>query len=147
MTISGVPGQNLSVPMAQTNVQAPQGEKVEVHQKDTFKKGGEEKLTGIWKAADAFGKTLGAGFGLSSGAAGGFVIGGAVAASGSLISGLLNHTAALSSAGAAGLTGGIVGAVVFGACGMLGGYNISSIAVHGLHKAVDFISDQIKGSK
>jgi hypothetical protein len=62
------------------------------------------------------------GVGMLSGAVGGFTLGAGIASSGSLVSGLLAQNVSLSSVGAAGLAGGIVGGALFAAVGGLGGF-------------------------
>ena len=101
------------------------------------------KLTGLWKAASGASKTLFAGFGLGSGAMGGFAIGGAVASTGNLLSGLFTHSLTMAGVTSAGLTGGIVGGVLFGVCGMLGGYGFGNAIIKGAHKIYEFAKDHI----
>lgn len=62
------------------------------------------------------------GVGMLSGAVGGFTLGASVASAGSLVSGLLASNVSLSSIGAAGMAGGIVGGALFAAVGGLGGF-------------------------
>jgi len=131
---------NTSIPMAETGKKE---ETAAASPKDGFKKNDVEST--IWKGVKGFGKTLGAGFGLGSGAAGGFAVGGTVAAAGFSLSSLFSHSFTLAGAGSAGLTGGIVGAVVFGACGMMGGYQIGDKVIEGAHKLYDFAKDKLTG--
>jgi|GEM_PF-1723656 len=127
-----------SMPMAETGKKE---EAAAAAPKDGFKKNDVESK--IWKGVKGFGKTLGAGFGLGSGAAGGFAIGGTVAATGFSLASLFSHSFTLAGAGSAGLVGGVAGAVVFGACGMLGGYQIGDKVVEGAHKLYDFAKDKL----
>lgn len=62
------------------------------------------------------------GVGMLSGAVGGFTLGASVASAGSLVSGLLASNVSLSSIGAAGMAGGIIGGALFAAVGGLGGF-------------------------
>ncbi len=62
------------------------------------------------------------GVGMLSGGVGGFTLGASVASAGSLASGLLASNVSLSTIGAAGVAGGIVGGVLFAAIGGLGGF-------------------------
>ena len=62
------------------------------------------------------------GVGMLSGAVGGFTLGASVASAGSLVSGLLAQNVSLSTIGAAGVAGGVVGGALFAAVGGLGGF-------------------------
>jgi hypothetical protein len=119
-----------SVPLATPQDKpAPSVEKKAADPKDSV------HLTGTmskpWKAAQGASKTLFAGFGLGSGAVGGFAVGGAIGTTGNVIQSLFHHSLTMAGATGAGLTGGIIGAVVFGACGTMGGFQFGE-------KIVDF---------
>ncbi len=62
------------------------------------------------------------GVGMLSGAVGGFTLGASVASAGSLFNGLLASNVSLSTIGAAGVAGGIIGGALFAAVGGLGGF-------------------------
>ena len=62
------------------------------------------------------------GVGMLSGAVGGFTLGASVASAGSLASGLLAQNVSLSTIGAAGVAGGLIGGALFAAVGGLGGF-------------------------
>lgn len=62
------------------------------------------------------------GVGMLSGAVGGFTLGASVASAGSLVNGLLASNVSLSTIGAAGVAGGVVGGALFAAIGGLGGF-------------------------
>lgn len=140
-------GQLPAAPVTQpTTPPAAKEEKPAVEPKDSFKptpKAKAQSLSGPWKAASGFSKSLFAGFGTGSGAVGGFAIGGAIGATGNILNGLFTHSLTMTAATGAGLTGGIVGAVIFGACGMIGGYQFGSVLVKGIHKAVDFVKSKM----
>lgn len=136
-------------PVAPQAPQAPKAEEKQVETpKDSFKQtpvANKDKLTGIWKGANAASKSLFAGFGFGSGAVGGFAIGGAIGTTGNVISSLFQHSLTMAGATGAGLTGGIIGGVIFGLCGMIGGYQFGSLPVKLAHKAVNLIKDQFAG--
>ncbi|MDQ7824350.1 MAG: hypothetical protein RDV48_16225 [Candidatus Eremiobacteraeota bacterium] len=141
-SIGRISGQN--VPLSQTQDQAPAAPQKEAAPKDSFKKAEKSTHDKVWKGIKGFSKTLFAGFGMGSGAVGGFTIGGAIAATGNIISGLFTHSLTMAAASSAGITGGVIGAVVFGACGMMGGYQFGDVAAGAAHKAYDFVADKLK---
>lgn len=68
------------------------------------------------------------GVGMLSGAVGGFTLGASVASAGSLASGLLAHNVSLSTIGAAGVAGGVIGGALFAAVGGLGGFTAAKVS-------------------
>lgn len=96
------------------------------------------KMNGITATAAA----VVSGVGLLSGASGGFIAGAGVASTGNLVSGLLARNVSLSAIGGAALTGGIVGAAVFGVIGGVGGWKL----VKGTQKVVGWVSDKISSN-
>lgn len=71
------------------------------------------------------------GVGMLSGAVGGFTLGASVASAGSLVNGLLAHNVTLSSIGAAGVAGGIVGGALFAVVGGFGGFSAAKLSKKG----------------
>jgi hypothetical protein len=121
-----------SVPLTTPQTQpAPAAEKKAADPKDSVQLTG--SMSKPWKAAKGASKTLFAGFGLGSGAVGGFAVGGAIGTTGNVIQSLFHHSLTMAGATGAGLTGGIIGGVVFGACGMLGGYQFGEKIVDAAH--------------
>lgn len=110
--------------------------------KDSFKKQTPvAKMTGLWKVAGNASKTLFTGFGFGSGLVGGFAIGGAIATTGNVIQALFRQSLTMAGATSAGLTGGIIGAAIFGISGALGGYQFGHAIVKGAHKLYTMIKD------
>ena len=81
------------------------------------------------------------GVGMLSGAVGGFTLGASVASAGSLASGLLASNVSLSTIGAAGVAGGIVGGALFAAVGGLGGFTAAKAS----KKAWDYTGGKLLG--
>lgn len=138
-------GQTPAVPQKQdTPAPAPKETPV-AEPKEKFEKtkvADPHKMTGIWKAVDGGSKTLFAGFGLGSGAVGGFAIGGALGTGANIITALFKSSLTLAGATSAGLFGGIVGACLFGVCGMLGGYQFGHGIVKGAHSLYEKFAHQ-----
>jgi hypothetical protein len=101
---------------------APPADRVEIGAPKKHKRNAAEKLF----------STLMSGVGLGSGAAGGGIIGASVASATNLVSGLLAHNVTLTALTAAGLTGGAVGAVIFGVAGMYGGWKVGEWVTDGV---------------
>lgn len=83
-------------------------------------------------AAEKLFSSLMSGIGLGSGVTGGGVIGASVASASSLVSGLLAHNVTLTALTAAGMTGGVVGAAIFGVAGLYGGWKLGEWATDGV---------------
>jgi hypothetical protein len=101
---------------------------------DVYQKSNKDELTGGWKALDSFAKTLGGGFCMMSGGIGGFAAGGALLATGNMVTGLTTGTLSSGAVASAGLYGGLAGALFFGAIGAFGGYKLAHTAVKAAHK-------------
>lgn len=72
---------------------------------------------------------------------GGGLVGAAVGSSGSLISGLMAKNVTLAALTSAGLTGGIVGAAVFGIAGAYGGWKLTEMMSEG----VKWVKNKVTG--
>jgi len=96
-------------------------DKVEVKQKKSKKEG----------FLSYTAKTLLAGTGLGAGAIGGGIAGFGVAAGGNAMMNLIGQSFSWANMGSAGLVGGAVGAVLFGACGTIGGWKFAEALIKG----------------
>ncbi len=76
-------------------------------------------------------KTLLAGTGLGAGAVGGGIVGAGVAAGGNAVTSLIGQSFNWASVGSAGMVGGAVGAILFGACGTIGGWKFAEALIKG----------------
>lgn len=76
-------------------------------------------------------KTLLAGTGLGAGVVGGGIAGFGVAAGGNAMMNLIGQSFTWANMGSAGLVGGAVGAVLFGACGTIGGWKFAEALIKG----------------
>jgi hypothetical protein len=93
-------------------------------QKDSFKKSSSSGGK-IWKGFKTGVKYLSTGFGLGSGAVGGFATIGILSSAGGALLALTTGTAVAALATTAGLVGGGIGAAVFGFAGTMGGYHMA----------------------